>query len=127
MSGQAEQEDPLAKATRAAEDLYQLRDTYFPANPDEKLDKLQRESDLAIKLLDSIPLGKFQSSSIPNNPIALFESFLLVDCVAVYFPVLVDGFYALACLKNHNFSIGATVLKLLNRLGDTGTAIYSGK
>ncbi|KAF3432235.1 hypothetical protein FNV43_RR26974 [Rhamnella rubrinervis] len=56
MSGQAEQEDPLAKATRAAEDLYRLRDTYFPANPDEKLHKLQRESDLAIKLLDSIPL-----------------------------------------------------------------------
>lgn len=71
MSGQAEQEDPLAKATRAAEDLYRLRDTYYPANPDEKLYKLQRESDLAIKLLDSIPPGKFQNSSIPSKPIAL--------------------------------------------------------
>ncbi|KAH7516405.1 hypothetical protein FEM48_Zijuj10G0131900 [Ziziphus jujuba var. spinosa] len=55
MSGQAEEEGPLAKASKAADDLYQLRDTYFPANPDEKIDKLQKESDLAIKLLDSIP------------------------------------------------------------------------
>ncbi|XP_048319167.2 uncharacterized protein LOC107429357 isoform X2 [Ziziphus jujuba] len=55
MSGQAEEEGPLAKASKAADDLYQLRDTCFPANPDEKIDKLQKESDLAIKLLDSIP------------------------------------------------------------------------
>ncbi|KAJ7943058.1 Tetratricopeptide repeat protein 5 [Quillaja saponaria] len=50
-----QQKDPLAKATRAAEDLYHLRDTYFPANPDDKISKLQQQSDLALKLLDSIP------------------------------------------------------------------------
>lgn len=56
MSGQ--EEDPLAKASKAADDLYRVRDVYFPANPDEKIGKLQKESDLAIKLLDSIPPGK---------------------------------------------------------------------
>ncbi|KAF5450978.1 hypothetical protein F2P56_031286 [Juglans regia] len=54
MSNQAEQ-DPMAKATIAAEELYHTRDTYFPANPDEKISKLQTESDLALKLLDSVP------------------------------------------------------------------------
>ncbi|KAF7827709.1 tetratricopeptide repeat protein 5-like [Senna tora] len=49
------QEDPLAKAAKAAEDLYNLRDTYFPVNPDDKISKLQEQSDLALKLLDSIP------------------------------------------------------------------------
>ncbi|XP_041012771.1 tetratricopeptide repeat protein 5-like isoform X3 [Juglans microcarpa x Juglans regia] len=54
MSNQAEQ-DPMAKATIAAEELYHTRDTYFPSNPDEKISKLQTESDLALKLLDSVP------------------------------------------------------------------------
>ena len=58
MSNQAD-EDPFAKAAGAAEDLYHLQDTYFPVNPDEKISKLQEESDLALKLLDSIPPGKF--------------------------------------------------------------------
>ncbi|PON68444.1 N-terminal acetyltransferase A, auxiliary subunit [Parasponia andersonii] len=48
-------EDPLANVTRAADDLYQLRDTYFPQNPDDKIAKLQAHSDLALNLLDSIP------------------------------------------------------------------------
>lgn len=56
MSNQAEQ-DPMAKATIAAEELYHIRETYFPANPDEKISKLQTESDLALKLLDSVPPG----------------------------------------------------------------------
>jgi hypothetical protein len=58
MSNQAE-EDPMAKATIAVEDLYNIRDTYFPANLDEKNSKLQKESDLALKLLDSVPSGHF--------------------------------------------------------------------
>lgn len=36
--------------------MYQLRDTYFPANPAEKISELQRKSDLALSLLDSLPL-----------------------------------------------------------------------
>ncbi|XP_022150637.1 tetratricopeptide repeat protein 5-like isoform X2 [Momordica charantia] len=48
-------EDTFDKATAAAEELYQIRDTYFPVNPDDKISKLRELSDLAIKILDSIP------------------------------------------------------------------------
>lgn len=51
-------EDKMANASRAVDDMYHLRDTYFPENPEEKISKLQRESDLALKLLDSIPLDQ---------------------------------------------------------------------
>ncbi|KAK9934644.1 hypothetical protein M0R45_021780 [Rubus argutus] len=50
MSNQA-----LDKAAGATEALYLARDTYFPANPDDKIAKLKAESDLALNLLDSIP------------------------------------------------------------------------
>ncbi|KAK7390919.1 hypothetical protein VNO78_19114 [Psophocarpus tetragonolobus] len=49
------EEEPFSKAAKAAEDLYHLRDTYFPPNPNDRISKLQHESDLALKLLDSIP------------------------------------------------------------------------
>ncbi|KAK8467382.1 hypothetical protein PHAVU_007G035400 [Phaseolus vulgaris] len=49
------EEEPLSRAARAAEDLYHLRDTYFPPNSDDRISKLQHESDLALNLLDSIP------------------------------------------------------------------------
>ncbi|XP_027366724.1 tetratricopeptide repeat protein 5-like [Abrus precatorius] len=49
------EEEGLSKAARAAEDLYHRRDTYFPPNPDHRISELQRHSDLALKLLDSIP------------------------------------------------------------------------
>lgn len=52
-----EMEELFGEARRAADDLYQLRDTYFPANPAEKISELQRKSDLALSLLDSLPLG----------------------------------------------------------------------
>ncbi|XP_017971863.1 PREDICTED: tetratricopeptide repeat protein 5 isoform X1 [Theobroma cacao] len=51
----AEEVDTWGKARKAADDLYELRDTFFPQNPDDKASKLQQESDLALKLLDSIP------------------------------------------------------------------------
>ncbi|KAJ6982066.1 tetratricopeptide repeat protein 5-like [Populus alba x Populus x berolinensis] len=51
-----EGEDIWAKATKAADDLYILRDTYFPPNPLDKISKLQSQSDLSLNLLDSIPL-----------------------------------------------------------------------
>ncbi|KAK4608601.1 hypothetical protein RGQ29_002135 [Quercus rubra] len=50
-----EAEDPMGKATIAVEDLYHIQDTYFPTNPDDKISKLQKESDLALNLLDSVP------------------------------------------------------------------------
>lgn len=49
--------DLMAQVAKAADDLYNIRDTYFPLNPDDKISKLQRHSDLALKLLDSIPPG----------------------------------------------------------------------
>ncbi|EXB65604.1 Tetratricopeptide repeat protein 5 [Morus notabilis] len=55
MSGESTGEEALAKAASATDDLYHLRDTYFPANPDDKTAKLQTQSDLALSLLDSIP------------------------------------------------------------------------
>ncbi|KAB2087673.1 hypothetical protein E1A91_A04G128100v1 [Gossypium mustelinum] len=51
----AEEDDVWAKATKVADDLYEIRDTFFPQNPDDKTSKLQHESDLALNLLDSIP------------------------------------------------------------------------
>ncbi|RXH70244.1 hypothetical protein DVH24_007500 [Malus domestica] len=56
MSSRAVEDDALAKAARAAEALYLLRDTYFPADPDDKISRLNADSDLALNLLDSIPL-----------------------------------------------------------------------
>lgn len=60
--GEGEGEDIWAKATKAADDLYILRDTYFPPNPLDKISKLQSQSDLSLNLLDSIPLGGFSFS-----------------------------------------------------------------
>ncbi|KAM2194514.1 hypothetical protein ACFX1R_028641 [Malus domestica] len=56
MSSRAVEDDALAKAARAVEALYLLRDTYFPADPDDKISRLNIDSDLALNLLDSIPL-----------------------------------------------------------------------
>lgn len=47
----------MEKAIEATNHLYHIRDTYFPANPDDKLSKLRTQSDIALKLLDSIPHG----------------------------------------------------------------------
>nr|XP_043606764.1 tetratricopeptide repeat protein 5-like [Erigeron canadensis] len=44
----------MKKAAEAAENLYTIRDTYFPLNPDDKISKLQSQSQIALNLLDSI-------------------------------------------------------------------------
>lgn len=67
MSTLAGEEDQLAKATKIIEDLYELRDTYFPTNPDDKMAKLRPESDFALKILDSIPPGKFVILQFPKT------------------------------------------------------------
>ena len=59
MSSRAVEDDALAKTARAVEALYLLRDTYFSADPDDKISRLNIDSDLALNLLDSIPLGNF--------------------------------------------------------------------
>ncbi|GMH15189.1 hypothetical protein Nepgr_017030 [Nepenthes gracilis] len=57
MSGESQCDDGdlLEKVTKATDDLYNTRDTFFPANPDDKISILQQESDLCLKLLDSVP------------------------------------------------------------------------
>ncbi|XP_057426754.1 uncharacterized protein LOC130720157 [Lotus japonicus] len=50
-----EEEEALSRSARAAEDLYHLRDTFFPPNPHDRISSLQHHSDLALNLLDSIP------------------------------------------------------------------------
>lgn len=67
----AAEEDVWARATKVADDLYEIRDTFFPQNPDDKTSKLQHESDLALNLLDSIPAGIF-----PNHTVPFFSSCL---------------------------------------------------
>ncbi|KAL1531907.1 tetratricopeptide repeat protein 5-like [Salvia divinorum] len=51
-------EDLFAEASRAVDLLYNIRDTYFPENPDEKASKLSTESELALQVLDRIPQEK---------------------------------------------------------------------
>ncbi|KAK6931589.1 hypothetical protein RJ641_003382 [Dillenia turbinata] len=53
--------DLMEKATRAVDDLYNLRDTYFPANPDDKISKLDIQVRLALQILDSIPFEQRKS------------------------------------------------------------------
>ncbi|KAJ6905746.1 hypothetical protein NC652_023490 [Populus alba x Populus x berolinensis] len=61
--GEGEGEDIWAKATKAADDLYIMRDTYFPPNPLDKISKLQSQSNLSLNLLDSIPLVVAETAS----------------------------------------------------------------
>ncbi|XP_058091610.1 uncharacterized protein LOC131237708 isoform X2 [Magnolia sinica] len=63
MSGPSagEDRDLMSEATKAAEHLYHVRDTYFPSDPEQKISTLRREADLALKLLDSIPTEERKS------------------------------------------------------------------
>ncbi|KAK8568954.1 hypothetical protein V6N13_106834 [Hibiscus sabdariffa] len=80
-----DEEDVWGKARKAADDLYEIRDTFYPQNPDDKTSKLQHEPGLALKLLDSIPAGIF---SIPTLILLLFV-FILVDLVKLHLKMLV--------------------------------------
>uniref|UniRef100_A0A166EE22 Tetratricopeptide repeat protein 5 OB fold domain-containing protein n=1 Tax=Daucus carota subsp. sativus TaxID=79200 RepID=A0A166EE22_DAUCS len=48
-------ESIMDQAAKAADELYLLRDTYFPLDPNHKIAALQSQSHLALNLLDSIP------------------------------------------------------------------------
>lgn len=54
-----EENEALSRAAQATELLYQMRDRYFPSNPDEKNSKLLQDSGRILKLIDSIPLGQW--------------------------------------------------------------------
>ncbi|KAK8538704.1 hypothetical protein V6N12_034412 [Hibiscus sabdariffa] len=65
-----DQVDVWGKARKVADDLYEIRDTFYPQNPDDKTSKLQHESDLALKLLDSIPA---EAAAIPQRTAVLSQ------------------------------------------------------
>lgn len=73
------EEDIWARATKATDDLYHVKETFFPANPDDKVSKLQNESDLALRLLDSVPPGTF--STFSSYPFRFFSYFFGHPCV----------------------------------------------
>ncbi|CAH9108920.1 unnamed protein product [Cuscuta europaea] len=50
-----DEEDVFTKAAEAADELYKIRESFYPVNPDEKTTILQTKSDLALQLLDEIP------------------------------------------------------------------------
>ncbi|KAF9600789.1 hypothetical protein IFM89_012528 [Coptis chinensis] len=60
-------EDVMKKVTLLTEDLYHLRDTYFPVDPQEKISKLQNHVNFALSLLDSIPSEQWKSTSQRAN------------------------------------------------------------
>ncbi|XP_022011805.1 tetratricopeptide repeat protein 5 isoform X2 [Helianthus annuus] len=45
----------MKQATEAVDDLYRIRDTYFPSDANDKINKLQSQSQIALNLLDSVP------------------------------------------------------------------------
>ncbi|WOL11700.1 tetratricopeptide repeat protein 5 isoform X1 [Canna indica] len=57
MSGGGSEEDTeaLGRASAASDELYRLRDTYFPRDPEEKISRLQTLADSALALLDTLP------------------------------------------------------------------------
>nr|XP_029121757.1 tetratricopeptide repeat protein 5 isoform X5 [Elaeis guineensis] len=56
MSGGEGQESPaIAVAANAADELYRVRDTYFPQDPAEKISRLQALADAALSIVDSVP------------------------------------------------------------------------
>ncbi|VFQ64874.1 unnamed protein product [Cuscuta campestris] len=55
ISENADEDDLFSKASEAADELYKIRERFYPANPDEKASILESKSDLALQLLDAIP------------------------------------------------------------------------
>ncbi|KAL9242000.1 hypothetical protein vseg_016047 [Gypsophila vaccaria] len=56
-------QNPFQKVYVATDNLYIIRDTFFPRNPDDKLSKLLHESQHCLNLLDSIP-PEFRKSTM---------------------------------------------------------------
>lgn len=53
---------PLERTADAVEELYRLRDTFFPRNPADKAAALRARADAAIAVLDSLPPEQRKSS-----------------------------------------------------------------
>jgi hypothetical protein len=68
---------PLERAADAAEELYRLRDTFFPQEPAEKAAALRARADAALALLDALPPG-----TRPSQPPASIPLFELIQLIA---------------------------------------------
>ncbi|TQD77860.1 hypothetical protein C1H46_036608 [Malus baccata] len=79
MSSRAVEDDAVAKAARVAEALYLLRDTYFPADPNDKISGLNADSDIALNLLDSIPLGTVNEAELVDKSIQYAKEAITLD------------------------------------------------
>ncbi|KAK1281116.1 hypothetical protein QJS04_geneDACA002967 [Acorus gramineus] len=55
MRGGRAGDSTLSRAAEEAEELHRIRDTYFPANPEDKTSRIQACADHALSLLDSVP------------------------------------------------------------------------
>ncbi|KAF2304624.1 hypothetical protein GH714_035911 [Hevea brasiliensis] len=77
--GSQDGEDLWATVARAADDLYALRDTYFPSNPLDKISKLQTQSDLSLSLLDSIPIGAENQAKLVEESIQHAKNAISLD------------------------------------------------
>lgn len=83
--------DVFLDARAAVEALYDTKETFFTADPEEKESRLQNESHSALQLLDSIPPGihlfpfhAFLDSAV-NGGIVLLAFGLLDCCLNVFF------------------------------------------
>ena len=54
---QRREEDLVGKAALAAEELYNFRDSFFPADPAERDSKIRALADAALRIIESIPEG----------------------------------------------------------------------
>ncbi|CAN6688848.1 unnamed protein product [Malus baccata var. baccata] len=79
MSSRAVEDDALAKAARVAEALYLLRDTYFPVDPNDKISGLNADSDIALNLLNSIPLGTVNEAELVDKSIQHAKEAITLD------------------------------------------------
>ncbi|KAF3339439.1 hypothetical protein FCM35_KLT16910 [Carex littledalei] len=66
-------------ATEATEELYRVRDTYFPTDPADKASKIQTLADAALAELDSIPLGKKDQATLVDESIKHAKEAVMLD------------------------------------------------
>ncbi|KAG6529448.1 hypothetical protein ZIOFF_011646 [Zingiber officinale] len=55
--GGEEEREAISSVLAVVDELYRIRDTYFPRDPEEKTSRLRALVDTALSLLDSLPPG----------------------------------------------------------------------
>lgn len=65
--GGSEEPPAIAEAREAIDELYRVRDIYFPIDQEDKNSKLQTLADAALSLLDSVPFGNLTLLSLSSH------------------------------------------------------------